>query len=311
MTTTQQLLSRLTQAGYAARVVSAERLATLEREIGALYQQGLIDRTLHEHYLAEDHDFRLLDRIPTIRSLIVVAAPRSLASVTFHRNGQEIPVKLSSSVIEENRLRERARVILAEELGRAGYQTLDVSLPEKLLAVHSGLGRYGRNNLCYVPGMGSLNSLAVFGTDLDCEQNTWQELAQLEVCAKCTACLRACPTQAITGDRFLLRAERCLAFFNERPGPFPEWVDPSWHNAVVGCLRCQTICPQNKPYAVDIERAAFSAEETDRLLSGEPLERLPEELADKLLELGLTRYYAVLSRNLSALLAKGLHQGEK
>lgn len=51
------------------------------------------------------------------------------------------------------------------------------------------------------------------------------------------ACLIECPTGAIGKDRFLLHAERRLVFHNERPAgvPFPDWIDPAWHNALFGC----------------------------------------------------------------------------
>jgi len=55
-----------------------------------------------------------------------------------------------------------------------------------------------------------------------------------ERCQTCQACLRACPTGAIAVERFLVRAERCVTFRNEKPGsvPFPAWVNPTWQNCL-------------------------------------------------------------------------------
>ena len=55
----------------------------------------------------------------------------------------------------------------------------------------------------------------------------------------CHACRLSCPTGAISFDRFLLRAERCIVLHNEKRGdlPFPSWMNSSWHNCIIGCLR--------------------------------------------------------------------------
>ena len=48
--------------------------------------------------------------------------------------------------------------------------------------------------------------------------------------------MNKCPTKAIRQDRFLISAEQCLTFFNEKPDDFPEWVNPVWHNCLIGCM---------------------------------------------------------------------------
>jgi len=188
-------------------------------------------------------------------------------------------------------------------------------LPVKLLAVRSGLGAYGKNNICYVPGMGSFHRLVAFYSDLPCPEDNWQELQMLERCQNCSACVRHCPTGAIpsaqlrtgTSERFLLRAERCITFHNERAGdfPFPAWLDPSWHNCLVGCLDCQRICPQNKDFLEWVEEGAeFSREETALLLEGVPLDQLPAETGRKLEQLDLIEYFDALPRNLRVFFAR-------
>jgi epoxyqueuosine reductase len=107
----------------------------------------------------------------------------------------------------------------------------------------------------------------------------------MEACRKCSACLRHCPAGAITGERFLLHAERCLTFHNEKPGdvPFADWIDPAWHHCLVGCLQCQRVCPQNRQvWSWVQEGVAFSEEETALLLEGVPLDRLPAAILKKL-----------------------------
>jgi epoxyqueuosine reductase len=114
--------------------------------------------------------------------------------------------------------------------------------------------------------------------------------------------MKACPTGAISADRFLLKAERCLTFHNERRGAFPEWLKPSWHNCLVGCLYCQEACPVNKNGPKSLkEGPVFSEEETDFILQNVPLKEMPQTAVKKLEQLDVTEYLPVLGRNLRAL----------
>jgi epoxyqueuosine reductase len=179
------------------------------------------------------------------------------------------------------------------------------NLPKKLTAVRAGLATYGRNNITYVPGMGSFYRPVLLWSDLPCEEDQWQELRMMATCERCQACLRACPTGAIGADRFLLHAERCLTLYNEEPHhvPFPRWVDPSWHNCLVGCLYCQRACPENREVRKGIEaKEVFTEEETSLLLDGVPLPELPLATAAKVERIDLTELLDVLPRNLKALL---------
>jgi epoxyqueuosine reductase len=173
------------------------------------------------------------------------------------------------------------------------------------LAARSGLGAYGRNNVCYVEGLGSFHRPVALISDLPCPEDTWQEARMMERCQTCQACIRACPTGAITAERFLLHAERCLTFRNEKPGsvPFPAWVDPAWHNCLVGCMICQRVCPENKEVLGWIEEGAeFSQEETALLLEGVPSDQLPDALTEKLAQWDLVDLLDILPRNLGAFL---------
>jgi epoxyqueuosine reductase len=124
-------------------------------------------------------------------------------------------------------------------------------------------------------------------------------------CEKCSACEKHCPTGAISSDRFLIHAEKCITFHNEKPGhvPFASWIDPSWHNCLIGCLQCQRVCPENKKVWNWIEDGAeFSQEETDLLLEGLPFDKLPATTAEKLERNDLESFADLIPRNLIALL---------
>jgi epoxyqueuosine reductase len=315
----EELFSQLTQRGYKGRVVAIQHLGDLQEEIEGRYGEGLFDQELYQTYLAA-FAFRLPDSLPEARSIIVVAVPQSQTGVTFTWNGERVRFIIPPTYFEqgtENRVRE----LLARVLEPAGYRVAEAVLPKKLLAVRSGLAAYGKNNISYIPGMGSFYGLVVVYSDLPAQEDHWQEPQMMESCRNCSACLRHCPVGAIpsatpslrsglrlrtgTSERFLLHAERCITFHNEKPGdiPFPAWIDPSWHNCLIGCLHCQRVCPQNREFLHWVEeRVEFSQEETALLLQGVALDQLPPATAKKLEQSDVIELLDVLPRNLGVLL---------
>jgi epoxyqueuosine reductase len=126
----------------------------------------------------------------------------------------------------------------------------------------------------------------------------------MEACAGCSLCARACPTRCIPADRFLIHAENCLTFHNESPAVFPDGIRPEWHNALVGCMRCQLACPVNKARLRTAGGPIFSELETALLLRKPPMETLDDQTRLKLKTSEMDDYYEVLGRNLAVLLAK-------
>jgi epoxyqueuosine reductase len=114
--------------------------------------------------------------------------------------------------------------------------------------------------------------------------------------------MKACPTGAITPDRFLLNGARCLTFHNERKGELPPWISPSWHNCLVGCLYCQKACPVNKDVFKSVkEGPVFSEKETAFILQDQPENKASKHALKKLESLDMIEYLPVLGRNLRAL----------
>jgi epoxyqueuosine reductase len=119
------------------------------------------------------------------------------------------------------------------------------------------------------------------------------------------ACSKACPTNAINSDRFLLYGERCITFHNEQPGEFAASLDPSWHHCLVGCMICQKVCPVNKDLRKWITKGpSFSEEETASILKSTQENELPRNTVNKLDKLYVLEYLNVLGRNLEALIKK-------
>jgi epoxyqueuosine reductase len=298
----EKVFSQLKHQEFEGRIVCIKHLHDLQKAIERHHEQGLFDDEFYKGLIAE-FAFNPPENLPNARSLIVVAAPQPQFQVTFGWNGES-----HSFIIPPNYLYysdKQVENILTRILGREKYAVANALLPKKLLAVRSGLARYGKNNISYIPGMGSFHRLIIFYSDLPCPEDFWQEVQILEECHDCEACLRGCPTDAISSDRFLLHAERCISFHNEKVGDFPAWIKSTWHNALVGCLYCQRVCPLNKPFLHWIEdKAEFSEEETTLLLKGVPQDQLSARTIKKIEEIHCLEYINVLGRNLSVLLKK-------
>ena len=296
------LYERLEKAGYRGKIVSIGHVRELETEIMTRRRKGLLNPDLYEAYLAS-FDFACKQSLKDARSLIIVTVPQPQVRVTFVREDKTYPVVIPPTYYSavDNDLADLLKAVLEPQ----GYQLQKVRLPDKLLAVRSGLAQYGKNNITYVMGMGSFQRPVVFISDYPCEEDSWGEAAVLEQCENCSACLKACPTKAIVSDRFQLYAERCLTYHNESTKTFPQWLSASWHNCLVGCMICQKVCPANKDVVKWIEAGAtFDNEETGLILSGVAKERLLPQTLEKFKGLDIMSYYDVLGRNLQALIEK-------
>jgi len=302
----KELHLQLAKRGYQARIVSIHHLPEMREDIEGRYRQALFDEEFYHERLTF-FDFQIPDSLPEAKSIIVVAVPRPQTQAVFTWKGKTRALILPPTYVPYERTTKRIEALLAKILGARGYRVAPTALPLKLLAVRSGLGDYGRNNICYVPGMGSFHQLVAVYSDLPCQADTWREPQMMKRCRDCQACHQSCPTGAISTDRFLLHAERCIVFHNEKKGnvPFPAWMDPSWHNCLYGCLRCQRVCPEDKSFMHWIEeREEFSQKETALLLEGVPREQLPAATVRKLRHLDLIDSLDSLPRNLSVFLRK-------
>jgi epoxyqueuosine reductase len=296
-----ELLSCLRELGLQMKVVSVSHLHELQEEIEGLCSQGFLEKQFYEDRLTW-FSFQAPSDFSEARSLIVVAAPRPQTRAIFGWNGESRPLIIPPTYTAYDVITKRIGNLLGEMIGERGYRLVEASLPLKLLAARSGLSEYGKNNICYVPGLGSFLQLAAYFSDMPCEEDTWQEASMMKSCNGCDLCQLACPTVAINKGRFLLHAERCVSYHNEKKGDvgFPSWMDTSSHNCVVGCMRCQKVCPQNKDFIEWIgDEERFTEEETNLLLEHPSGEKLPAETLKKLETLDLIDYLDCLPRNLA------------
>jgi len=292
--------SMMEEAGNVSRIVSVEHLNEIKEELKRQHNSGSFSEDFYNERLTS-FKFHTPASFKEAKSIIIIGVPQPTVVLSFRWNGTDhqviIPPTYDFSANGE--MKRRLKEILIPE----SFNIFTTTIPLKLLAVRSGLAEYGRNNICYIPGKGSFFRLMAFFSDLPCSGYIWRPPVMMERCLNCKACLVSCPLGAIDEHRFLLHAERCLTFHNEHAIDFPKNIDRSFHHSLFGCLRCQTVCPENKKtFKWFEEREQFSEYETSVILNGISLEQIPNSTKMKLSRLGLIDDYSLLARNLSVLL---------
>lgn len=303
--------------GYCLAFGSPEALRAAEADIEARLNRGELDRRFYHRTLRW---VGLGDRPDWWKSgtLVVLAVPRAAHRLTFTLPGGTFKAVVPPTYHDYRALFAAVRDDLTTGPLPGDTRLATLSSPLKNLAARLGLVAYGRNNVTYLPGRGSYHQLVGFVVDepprrAEAGIAAAAEPAMLPACGRCRVCARACPTGAISEDRFLLHGERCLTFLNEGPGEWPAWVPPSAHKCFIGCLACQEACPENRGRLkyVDLE-PAFDEEETAVILAGGSRREAGRRetwaaIRAKLKELGLPGDGKQISRNLRACLeAQGL-----
>ena len=145
--------------------------------------------------------------------------------------------------VVRQRLQKLAKRI-AEQIGPFGYRVFCDSAPvlEKALAEKAGLGWIGKHSNLLNRQAGSWFFLGEIYVDLPLpiDQPTTAH------CGSCSACIDACPTQAIVGP-YQVDARRCISYHTiELHGPIPEPFRRPMGNRIYGCDDCQLVCPWNR-----------------------------------------------------------------
>jgi epoxyqueuosine reductase len=283
--------------GERAALVPVERLEELRADLARL-AEGEDLNGFQRWIIGELYDFDTPADFEA-RSAIIVAVPHPFcAQVEFAVGGRAY--RCLSLVMSDFA---RAEASLRAALPATSRLASADKLPLKRLASRCGLARYGRNNVCYVEGMGSSLSFAAFYSDMPCAEGEWTEPRIAPACSGCGRCVEACPTGAIRRDRFLIDNERCLSAMNESAEPFPDWLDEGVHHTLYDCLRCQEACPMNASRRRDTgDPVSFGEEETALLLAGAKPGLWPPELVAKARYLGMDKWPDGLAKNLRAIM---------
>ncbi len=295
---------------YKYKTISVDHLKKLQDDIDKLKRGGnLSDHETYRSYINE-LNFTIPENLPDAKSVIVIAIFTKLMKVNFHLNGKKHETMLPPGYylvdgFAEEDLRD---VILKKIIKKPGYEIeRSTKVHLKLLAVRSGLGRYGRNNICYVNGMGSFLRFYAYFTDFQFEEDNWNEIRMMKKCEHCKICMNNCPNNCIRDENFVIDVGKCVTLYNEIEGDFPEWISHDAHNALVGCMKCQLPCPANHEVIKMTGRLeGVTEEETEKILEGISDEKTLDSLCKKLkmakTPAGLKEIFPVLRRNLKVLI---------
>ena len=135
---------------------------------------------------------------------------------------------------------EAIRAQIGEVDGRAFVDSAPVL--DKAWAAKSGLGWVGKNSNLLTKQVGSFFFIAELIIDLELEYDT----PVTDHCGSCTACIDACPTQAIV-DPYVVDGSKCISYFTiELKNEIPDYAKGKMDDWMFGCDVCQDVCPWNR-----------------------------------------------------------------
>lgn len=184
----------------------------------------------------------LVDDAKSVISLLLNYYPSEIQNPDSYKISKYAYGKDYHFVIKE-KLKELLHYIqteIGEVSGRAFVDSAPVL--DKAWAAKSGLGWLGKNGNLLTKQVGSFYFIAELIVDLELEY----DFATTNHCGNCTACIDACPTEAIVAP-YVVDGSKCISYFtielkenipNEMKGKFDDWV--------FGCDVCQDVCPWNK-----------------------------------------------------------------
>jgi epoxyqueuosine reductase len=133
---------------------------------------------------------------------------------------------------------------IGEKIGHVEGRAFVDSAPvmERVWANRGGLGWIGKNSLLINRGSGSFFFLAELIIDLDLDVDGPIK----DYCGTCTACMDACPTNAIPSP-YTVDGSKCISYFTiELKEQIPAEVKGKFENWIFGCDICQDVCPWNR-----------------------------------------------------------------
>jgi epoxyqueuosine reductase len=164
---------------------------------------------------------------------------------------------------------------LREEIGDINGRCFVDSAPimERQWAQRAGLGWIGKNSLLLNRSMGSFFFLAELVIDLEATPDL--PLAK-DYCGTCTACMDACPTDAIVSPG-VVDGSRCISYLTiELKDAIPASFAGKMDNWVFGCDVCQDVCPWNR-FSKPHQEPAFSPSSDLEALAAQDWKELTEE----------------------------------
>ena len=184
----------------------------------------------------------LVDGAKSVVSLLLNYFPSEIQSEDFYKISKYAYGQDYHFVIKQ-KLAELLHFISAE-IGEVSGRAFVDSAPvlDKAWAAKAGLGWIGKNSNLLTQKVGSFYFIAELIIDLELAY----DFATTDHCGTCTACIDACPTEAIVAP-YQVDGSKCISYFTielkeniplEMKGKFDDWI--------FGCDICQDVCPWNR-----------------------------------------------------------------
>ena len=198
-------------------------------------------------YMEDHFDKRLdptllVDGAKSVISLLLNYYPSELQrddtyKISKYAYGQDYHFVIKEKLKE---LLESIQDHIGEVSGRAFVDSAPVL--DKAWAAKSGLGWIGKNSNLITQKVGSFYFIAELIVDLELEY----DFATTDHCGSCTACLDACPTQAIIAP-YQVDGSKCISYYTiELKDSLPQDMKGKFDDWAFGCDVCQDVCPWNR-----------------------------------------------------------------
>jgi len=198
------------------------------------YMENHFDKRLNPNLLVED--------AKSVISLILNYYPSELQNEESYKLSKYAYGQDYHFVIKEklNQLLHSIQENIGEVSGRAFVDSAPVL--DKAWAAKSGLGWIGKNSNLITKSVGSFYFVAELIIDLDLEYDH----TTTDHCGTCTACIDACPTEAIVAP-YVVDGSKCISYFTiELKENIPSEMKGKFNDWAFGCDVCQDVCPWNK-----------------------------------------------------------------
>ncbi|MBT8222241.1 MAG: tRNA epoxyqueuosine(34) reductase QueG [Eudoraea sp.] len=201
--------------------------------------------------------------------------------------------------VMKTKLRELMHFI-QEEIGEVSGRAFVDSAPvlDKAWAARSGLGWMGKNSNLLTQQLGSYYFIGELILDLELEYDS----PTTDHCGSCTACIDACPTEAIAAP-YVVDGSKCISYFTiELKNEIPNEVKGQFDDWIFGCDVCQEVCPWNR-FSKPHREPLFNPHPELLSMSKKDWEEITEEVFQKLFKKSAVKLtkFSGLQRNIKFL----------
>jgi epoxyqueuosine reductase len=242
---TQLIKTEAQRLGFLSCGIS--KAGFLEEEAPRL--ENYLNKQMHGQmsYMENNFDKRLnptllVDDAKSVISLLLNYYPQEIQNTDSYKISKYAYGQDYHFVIKEklNELLHFIQTEIGEVSGRAFVDSAPVL--DKVWAAKSGLGWIGKNSNLLTKQVGSFYFIAELIVDLDLEY----DYATTDHCGSCTACIDACPTEAIIAP-YVVDGSKCISYFTiELKENIPQEMKGKFDDWAFGCDVCQDVCPWNK-----------------------------------------------------------------